>query len=121
MWMPGHTGIDGNHMAGQLARHCFLHPLTEPETAIGIFGKTAWEVIRGWTNTGSPSVEKHRLKTLKTPCAKITGQLLILGRNQLQTMKWLLIGYSCLKGHLYKLGLLNCPEYDSCKQALEIM
>jgi hypothetical protein len=35
-------------------------------------------------------------------------------------MAGLLTGHSHLKGHLFKLGLVNSPECDRCKQASEM-
>jgi len=34
-------GIDGNEIAGQLARECSSHPLMGPELVIGISAKVA--------------------------------------------------------------------------------
>ena len=40
-------------------------------------------------------------------------------RNQLRIMTGLLTGHCHLKGHLLKMGLVNSPECDRCKQALQ--
>jgi hypothetical protein len=47
------------------------------------------------------------------------GELLNLSRNQLRIMTGLLTGHCHLKGHLFKLGLVNSPECNRCKQASE--
>jgi len=41
-------GIDGNEIADELCRHGSSHPITMPETALGVSVKVAREVIRGW-------------------------------------------------------------------------
>jgi hypothetical protein len=57
---------------------------------------------------------------LKKPSAKKDVELLNLSRNQLRIMTGLLTGHCHLKGCLFKLGLVNSPECDRCKQASEI-
>jgi len=51
---------------------------------------------------------------------KKTWELLNLSRNQLWIMRGLLLGHSHIKGHLFKLGLVNSPVCDGCKQAYEM-
>jgi len=53
------------------------------------------------------------------PSAKRGGKLLNLSRNQLRIMMELLIGHSYLKGHVFKLGLVDSPVCGTCKQAFE--
>jgi hypothetical protein len=45
--------------------------------------------------------------------------LLIMSRNQLRIMTGLLTGHCRLKGHLFKLELINSAKCDRCKQASE--
>ena len=72
-------------------------------------------------NIGSPYVDKSRLRDfLKKPSARKAGELLNLSRNQIRIMTGLLTGHCHLKGHLFKLGLVNSPEYNRCKQASEM-
>jgi hypothetical protein len=73
-----------------------------------------------WTLFGSPYVDKSRLRAfLKNPSARKADELLNLSRNQLRIMTGLLTGHCHLKGHLFKLGLINSPECNRCKQASE--
>jgi hypothetical protein len=66
-------------------------------------------------------VDKGRLRAFfkKNPSARETGELLNLSRNQLRIMTGLLTGHCHLKGHLFKLGLVNSPKCNRCKQASE--
>ena len=45
--------------------------------------------------------------------------VLNLSRNQPRILTGLLIGRCHLKGHLFRLGLVNSSECDRCKQASE--
>jgi hypothetical protein len=69
-----------------------------------------WQFIRG---------QRQPKGVLKKPSAIKAGELLSLSRNQLRIMTGLLTEHYHLKGHLFKLGLVNSPECDRCKQASE--
>jgi hypothetical protein len=43
-------------------------------------------------------------------------ELLKLDRNQLRWVVGLLTGHCHLKGHLFKLGLSNCPTCERCQE-----
>jgi hypothetical protein len=65
-------------------------------------------------------MDQGRLRAFfKKPFARKAGQLLNLSRNQLRIMTGLLTGHCHLKGHLFKLGLVNSPECNRCNQASE--
>jgi hypothetical protein len=67
-----------------------------------------WQSVRG---------PRQAKGLLKKPSAKKAGELLDLSRNKLRIMTGLLTGHCHLKGHLFKLGLVNSPKCDRCKQA----
>jgi hypothetical protein len=58
--------------------------------------------------------QRHTKGFLKKPAKKLS-----LNRNQLRILSGLLTGHCRLKGHLFKLGLVNSIECDRCKQASE--
>jgi hypothetical protein len=45
------------------------------------------------------------------PSAKRAGEILILSRNKLKIRMQLLTGHCNLKGHLFKLGLVDSPRW----------
>jgi hypothetical protein len=118
-------GIDGNEKANQLARQCSSRPFIGPEPALGISAKIAREVIRGWTNRKHTEYwqsilgQRHARDFLKRPSARRAGELLSLNRNQLRILTGLFTGQCHLRGQLFKLGLVDSPECDRCKQASE--
>jgi hypothetical protein len=118
-------GIDGNEMAHQLARQGSSHPFIGPEPALGISAKIAREVIRGWMNRKHIEYwqfihgQRQAWGFLKGPSARRAGELLSLSRNQLRILTRLFTGHCHLKGHLFKLGLVDSPKCDRCKQASE--
>jgi hypothetical protein len=88
--------------------------------------KVARGVIRDWMSRKNEeqwqSTCGHRQAEafLKKLSAKKAGKLLSMNINQPRIMAGLLAGYFHFTGHLFKLGLVNIPECDRCKQALEI-
>ena len=56
-------------------------------------------------------MDKGRLRAfLKKLSAKQAGKLLSMNINQPRIMTGLLAGYGLLKGHLFRLGLVNIPR-----------
>jgi hypothetical protein len=55
---------------------------------------------------------------LKRPSGRRAGELLSLSRNQLRILTAVHRTLS-FKGHLFKLGLVDSPKCDRCKQASE--
>jgi len=67
------------------------------------------------TSIGRTYVGKGKLRIFfKNPLQRF-DELLKLSINQLS----ILIGHCHLKGHLFKLRLVNSLKYDRCKKALE--
>jgi hypothetical protein len=62
-------------------------------------------------------VDKGRLRVFlkKKPLCEKVGEMLRLTRNQLRIMTGLLTEHSHLKGHLFKLGLVNSPKCDASR------
>jgi len=56
VWVSRHKGIDGNEIAGELAKESASHSLIEPEPVRGTSADTGRGVIRDWT---SRKHEKH--------------------------------------------------------------
>jgi hypothetical protein len=114
MWVPGHSGIEEDEIASQLAKKGSEHPLMGPEPACGILKRVKSGPLgtgrkenarKSWESTPE---QKHAKDFLQEPSAKRARELIRMSRNQLR----LLTGYCHLKGHLFELGLLNSPTCE---------
>jgi hypothetical protein len=58
----------------------------------------------------------HEKEFLRKPTASEAEELLGLNKNQLRIMTGLLTGHCHLRGHLFKLALVNSPKCDGWKE-----
>jgi len=115
IWVPGHTGIDGNEVADQLVRRGSSCPLIGPEPALSRLPGVGQ--VRNMRSISSPFMDKSKERAL---LKHLLLRKLNFSRNQVEIVMGLLTGLRHLKGHVHKLGLVNCPECDVCKQAYEV-
>lgn len=124
VWVFGCMRIDTLEMAGQLDRQGFSYPLTGPEPTLGVSARVSRGLSRDWTSREDgeywQAFHGQRLVKgfLKRLCVKTAGELHNLSRNQLNTMMGL-TGHCYLKGHQFKLVLVNSPVCDRCRQTSE--
>jgi hypothetical protein len=124
VWVFGCMRIDTMEMADQLDRQGSSHPLTGPEPTLGLSARVSRGLSRDWTSREDgdywQSIRGQRLVKgiFKRLCTKTVGEIHSLSRNQLHTMMEL-TGHCHLKGHQFKLVLVNNLECDRCKQTSE--
>jgi hypothetical protein len=116
----GALGYCWDETADQLARTGSEHPFIGPEPACGISVGVAKKAVRDWAS------RKHKeywesltgLRQAKglIQRARRTKDLLRLNRDQLRWVVGLLTGLCHLKGHLFKLGLINDPICERCQE-----
>jgi hypothetical protein len=123
--VSGHEGIAGNEIADLLARTGSEHPFTGPEPACSISIGAAKKAVSNWLNRKhikqweSIIGLKQAKELISGPSAKRTRDLLKLNRDQLRWIVGLYTGHCHLKGHLFKLGLMNDPTCERCLEADE--
>jgi hypothetical protein len=118
--VPGHEGIVGNETADQLARTGSEHQFIGPEPASSISFGVVKKVVRDWMDRNR---KRHweSVTGLKWAKGLILGSsarrlkyLLKLNRDQLRWIVGLFTGHCHLKGHLFKLGLMDDPTCERC-------
>jgi hypothetical protein len=98
-----------------------LH-MVGPEPACGISIGVAKKAIRDWTTVNhkkyweSLTGLRQAKGLIRAHSAKRAKELLKLDRNQLRWVVGLLTGHCHLKGHLFKLGLGDCPTCERCHE-----
>jgi hypothetical protein len=120
IWVPEHEGIVGNETADQLARTKYEHPFTGPEPACGISIGVAKKAVRDWTDRNHKEYWKsitgltQAKELIQGPSARRRKDLLKLNKDQLRWVVRLFTRHCHLKGHLFKLGLIDDPICERC-------
>jgi ribonuclease HI len=116
----GHSGVEGNERADQLAKLGADEPLLGPEPFCRITKKTARRAIDLWAQSKARMAwkhtpgQKHAKKMINKSLNKLTSGLLILLRNQVRLVVGLLTGHCHLRKHLYRLGIYK--EEPVCRK-----
>jgi ribonuclease HI len=119
-WVPGHTNIEGNERADELAKQGSSSALIGPEPACGVSCITVKGALEqrltGMHQMYWESLPGHRQAKVLIggTSKKTTTKLLNLNRKELRTVVGLKTGHCGLRKHLYNMRITASPTCRWC-------
>ncbi|XP_067207666.1 uncharacterized protein [Linepithema humile] len=122
-WVPGHSGIQGNECADQLAKAGSEITMVGPGPALEIpfcLGRgriKEWlrrEHLRHWRVESESKCRQARALMGDTPNRELAWSVRALSRRDARTAVHILTGYGTLNYHMYKLGRSDTSRCRAC-------
>lgn len=124
VWVPGHSGVQGNERADGLARTGAQTP-PDQDQSVGLSRQAVRRAINAWLSTAHMTywrqVSGCRQAKLTTagPQRKRTRHLLQLSRKSLRVVVGMLTGHFRFVRHLHLMHLVDSPLCEQCGEAEE--
>jgi hypothetical protein len=111
-WVPGYPGVQGNVIAGKLARGGSTQKFVGPVPSLAISRQNINTKIKRWVDNQHLVGGVRKLVTGPSPAIK--AQLLSINRTQFKVVSGLLTGDNTLRRHLYVMGLSSNSVCRKC-------
>lgn len=125
LWIPGHSGLDGNELSDQLAKQGSTTQFIGPEPALGVSVQAAKLALRRWTRhkqagewRGNPKCRQAK-QLIPGPNPRSARNLLALTRHQVRLVVGVLTGHCTLQRHLSIMRLVPTPTCPLCQEEEE--
>lgn len=124
IWVPGHSGIQGNEKADELARLATLMNHIGPEPLVGLTSSTINRKIKElanknfmkyWNDQPGCKDSKNNITLNK----KYSKYLINLSRTRLKVYTGIMTGHFELNKHLATIGKRDNPGCDLCGEHIE--
>ncbi|XP_036138900.1 uncharacterized protein LOC118644432 [Monomorium pharaonis] len=128
VWVPGHSGIEGNEIADLLAKEAAETRLVGPEPAVGIsfcLGRRrigSWlrdQHLEHWRKVTGVKCRQAGALLGDCPGEDLARSMRSLNRRDARLATQLLTGHGDLNYHLYKLGSSDTPDCRWCGEEEE--
>ena len=125
VWVPGHSGIEGNEIADQLAREASQTRTFGPEPMLPVSQQACKTALRDWCQNKTlaswlahPACRQAK-ELIGRPKARNSRVLLKLPRKQLRLVVGVLTGHCTLNRHLHIMGIADDPTCRLCGEGDE--